>query len=119
MPRAASSSLTGAEGRILRVTAKDKSEVVFASPEGHITALAVDGAGNIYAGSTPGGVLYRIDRAGKVFVLHDSAYREVKAVDVGPEGSVYAALIDGKDGGDTRPSVPTLPPVTATSRAER
>ena len=104
---------TGAEGRILRVTAKDKSEVVFTSPEGHITALGVDGAGNIYAGSTPGGVLYRIDRAGKVFVLHDSAYREVKAVDVGADGSLYAALIDGKDGGDSRPSVPTLPPVTA------
>ncbi len=104
---------TGHEGRIHRVTAKDKSEVLFTSPEGHITAMAVDGGGNVYAGSTPGGVLYRIDRAGKVFVLHDSAYREVKAVDVAPDGSLYAALIDGKDPSDVRPSVPSLPPVTA------
>ena len=104
---------TGSEGRIHRVTAKDKSEVLFTSPEGHITAMAVDGGGNVYAGSTPGGVLYRIDRMGKVFVLHDSAYREVKAVDVAPDGSLYAALIDGKDPSDVRPSVPSLPPVTA------
>ena len=40
-------------------------------------------AGNVFAGSSPGGVLYRIDPAGKVFVLHDSAFREVKALDVG------------------------------------
>ena len=94
---------TGRRGRGSSAsTAKDKSEVVFTSPEGHITALAVDGTGNIYAGSTPGGVLYRIDHAGKVFVLHDSAYREVKAVDVAPDGSLYAAVIDGKDGGDAR-----------------
>ncbi len=102
---------TGSEGRIHRVTAKDKSEVLFTSPEGHITALVADGGGNVYAGSTPGGVLYRIDRAGKVFVLHDSPYREVKAVDVAPDGSLWAALVDGKEAGESRPT-PMLPSAT-------
>jgi sugar lactone lactonase YvrE len=95
---------TGSEGRVHRVTAKDKSEVLFTSPEGHITALVADHGGNVYAGSTPGGVLYRIDRAGKVFVLHDSPYREVKAVDVAPDGSLWAALVDGKELGESRPA---------------
>ena len=39
--------------------------------------------GNLYAGSAPGGIVYRIDPALKVFVLLDSPYREVKALDAG------------------------------------
>ena len=53
------------------------------APEAHITALAVDAGGSVYAGSAPGGILYRIDPQGKVFVLHDSPYREVKALERG------------------------------------
>ena len=79
----------------------------------------MDGAGNIYAGSSPGGILYRIDRAGKVFVLHDSAYREVKAVDVGarrqPLRRAHRRQGRGRHAADRAP----LPPVAATIRAER
>jgi hypothetical protein len=71
--------------------------VLLASSETHITALALDASGHVYAGSSPGGILYRIDPAGKVFVLHDSAYREVKSLDVGKDGGLYAAVIDGKE----------------------
>ena len=51
----------------------------------------------MFAGSAPGGILYRIDPQGKVFVLHDSPFREVKALEAGPDGSVYAAVIDGRE----------------------
>ena len=40
---------------------------------------------------------------GKVFVLHDSAYREVKALAVGGDGSLYAAVIDGSEKEDREP----------------
>src|SRR6185295_11969036 len=76
-----------------------------------------DGAGNLYAGSSPGGVLYRVDAAGKVFVLHDSPFREVKAPSIGADGSVYAAVVDGRDRDETgkpTPAVlPTAPPAAS------
>ena len=74
-------------------------------------------AGNVYAGSAPGGILYRIDPAGKVFVLHDSPYREVKALDVGADGSLYAAVIDGKDEGRRRAARARACRATAAGRA--
>src|SRR5206468_3386347 len=88
----------GGDGKIHRVDRQGKAQVLFTSAETHITALALDATGNIYAGSAPSGILYRVDAAGKVFVLHDSAYREVKALDVGKDGSLYAAVV--VDGGD-------------------
>ena len=88
-----------------------KAEILLASSETHITALAVDPAGNVYAGSSPGGILYRIDPAGKVFVLHDSPYREVKSLDVGKDGSLYAAAIDGKEKEEPVRPAPAIPSV--------
>src|SRR5262245_27671337 len=79
---------TGSDGRLYRVDAKGKAQVVLTSPETHLTALATDGSGNVYAGSSPNGILYRLDPAAKVSVLLDSAYREVKALEVGPDGSL-------------------------------
>jgi sugar lactone lactonase YvrE len=104
---------TGAEGRVHRVPVEGpsagKGELVLSGLDGHITSLAVDPAGNVYAGSSPSGIVYRIDPAGKVFVLHDAPFREVKALAVGEDGGVYAAVIDGRERDDSRAPVPALP----------
>jgi hypothetical protein len=104
---------TGAEGRVHRVPVEGGSagtgEVILSGLDGHITSLAVDGAGNIYAGSSPAGIVYRIDPAGKVFVLHDAPFREVKALAVADDGSVYAAVIDGRERDDSRAPLPAIP----------
>jgi hypothetical protein len=76
----------------------------------------------VYAGSAPGGILYRLDAEGRVFVLHDSPFREVKALATSPDGSLYAAVIDGdeKEEADrpapatSLPATPTLPAVEIT-----
>jgi hypothetical protein len=65
------------------------------SSEAHITALAAADDGTVYAGSAPGGILYRIAADGEVFALHDSSYEEVKALAVASGGRVYAALVGG------------------------
>jgi hypothetical protein len=66
----------------------------------------------VYAGSSPGGILYRIDPTGKVFVLHDSPFREVKALLLGGDNSLYAAVIDGKGDEPARRAepMPAMPP---------
>ena len=108
---------TGAEGKVHRVPVEGGSagtgEVLLSGLDGHITSLAVDAAGNVYAGSSPGGIVYRIDPAGKVAVLHDAPFREVKALAVGDDGSVYAAVIDGRERDDSRAPAPALPPPPA------
>jgi outer membrane protein assembly factor BamB len=110
---------TGADGKIHRVDKEKKAQVILTSPETHILSLASDDRGYVYAGSSPGGVLYRIDTALKVFVVHDSAFREVKAIDTAPDGTLYAALIDGKEREEpTRPPTFALPPTTVTAGPE-
>ncbi len=56
----------------------------------------MDEKGNVFAGSAPSGILYRIEPPEKVFVLLDSPFREVKAIAVGPDGGLYLALVEGK-----------------------
>jgi hypothetical protein len=110
---------SGAEGRIVRVNRQGKAQTVLTSAETHITALFSDPrSGFIYAGSSPGGILYRIDPTGKVFVLHDSPFREVKSLLLDAQGNLYAAVIDGKGDEPLRRPEPPVPAVPPTGGAE-
>ena len=101
---------SGAEGRITRVDRQGKPQLLLTSAETHITALLSDPrSGFVYAGSSPSGILYRIDPTGKVFVLHDSPFREVRSLLLGSDGSLYAAVIDGKGDDATRRPDPPMP----------
>ena len=90
------------EGRIYRVDPKGKAQIVLTSPETHILSLAIDDRGNLYAGSAPEGIVYRLDPALKVFVLLDSRLPR----DQGP-----------RDGQPTAAS--TWPPWTRRARTRR
>jgi hypothetical protein len=108
---------TGDEGKVHRVSTDGKSEVILEGPESHIMSLAVDG-GRVYAGSSPSGVIYRIEPDGKkAFVLQDTLYREIKALVVGADGSVYAAAVEGSDKEDPSRAapMPTAAPVAMTA----
>ena len=61
-------------------------------------------------------VVYRVDTGGKVFVLDDTAYREVKALAPARDGSLYVAAIDGKEKESASPSLApiALPTVEVT-----
>lgn len=98
---------TGAEGRLHRVDAKGKGEVLFTGADTHLVSLATSGS-DVYMGSSPGGIVYRLNAAGKTFVLYDSPFREVKALEPGSDGSLYAVAVDAKDRDDAR-SAPALP----------
>lgn len=106
---------TGGEGRIYRVDKTGNGQALLTSAEAHITALALDDAGHVFAGSAPEGIIYRIDAAGKVFVLHDAPYREVKALSVGSDGSLYAAVVEGKEK-EERSTPPSAPPIMMPSQ---
>jgi sugar lactone lactonase YvrE len=82
---------TGDHGEVHRVSPDGKGAVFFKSDETHVRSLTLDGKGNLIAGTEPGGLVLRISPAGEGFVLYDMAKREITAVAVAKDGSVYAA----------------------------
>jgi hypothetical protein len=99
---------TGDPGAVYRVNpAKSAAapEKFFTSDEAHIRSLAWDAKGNLIAGSDGSGLVYRIDARGKGYVLFEAPRREITAVAVGANGTIYAASVGDK----TRNSLPPLP----------
>jgi hypothetical protein len=105
---------TGSEGKVYKVGRDGKAQVLFLSHQTNITSLATDAKGNVYAGS--GGVVFRIDPKGTVSALYDSPYREIAALDVAEDGTVYAAAEDGGENEEIpipRPVFPLQNPTAA------
>jgi hypothetical protein len=90
---------TGGPGAVYRVDpAKpgNKPEEFFKSDEQHIRSLAWDAKGNLIAGSDGSGLVYRISPQGKGYVLFEAPRREITAVAVGANGTIYAASVGDK-----------------------
>ena len=86
---------TGDRGKILRVAPADsapaRAEPWFETKEANITALALDQDGNLLAGTSPHGYLYRIDGTNHGFVLFNSGDTEIKQIAVASNGVIYAS----------------------------
>jgi sugar lactone lactonase YvrE len=109
---------TGDQGEIHRVTPEGKGSVFYRSEETHVRSLAMDRTGNLIAGTDPGGLVIRVSPSGDGFVLYQMAKREVTAVGVLADGTVYAAGVGNKvpSGGVPAPP-PSQPPPTAPAQA--
>ena len=92
-------SRTGDKGQIYAVAPDGKSELFYASDEAHIRVIAFDGKGSVIVGTEPSGRVLRPRRKQKAaeraegFVLYETPKREVTALAVGPDGSIFAAAI--------------------------
>ncbi len=87
---------TGDGGEIHKVTPDGKGSVFAKTEEVHVRSLAIDKQDNLIVGTEPGGLILRVSTAGEGFVLHQASKREVTAVAVAADGSVYAAAVGGK-----------------------
>jgi hypothetical protein len=90
---------TGGPGAIYRVDFTKpgaKPELFFQSDEEHLRSLAWDAKGNLIAGSEGSGLVYRISPQGKGYVLFESPRREITAVAVAANGTIYAASVGDK-----------------------
>ena len=90
---------TGNPGAVYRVDpAKPDAtpELFFKSDEAHIRTLAWDLKGNLIAGSDGSGLVYRIDPHGKGYVLFEAPRREITAIAIGANGTIYAACVGDK-----------------------
>jgi hypothetical protein len=106
---------TGDKGQIFAVNPDGKSSLFYDSDEAHIRVLTFDTKGQLLAGTEPSGRVLRITpRGGQVssnktssdakgsaegFVLYETSKREVTALTVGSDGTIYAAAIGEKQRG--------------------
>jgi hypothetical protein len=105
---------TGDNGKIYRVRASGatpEESLLIDINETHVISLAVDKQGQLIAGTDPGGLVLRVSPEGKAFALFDSPLREVHALAVAADNSIYAlALSDAasssRGGGGGAPVAP-------------
>jgi sugar lactone lactonase YvrE len=100
---------TGDEGQIHRVTPDGKGSVFFKCDETHVRSMVIDSRGNLIVGTEPNGLVMRISPAGEGFVLDEMGKREITAVAVAPDGSIYAAGVGAKQAAAPPPSAPPTP----------
>jgi hypothetical protein len=128
---------TGDKGQIFAVAPDGKSTLFYDSDEAHIRVLAFDAQGRLLAGTEPSGRVLRItardsksspqnaakkDREDRVrgsaagFVLYESAKREVTALAVASDGTIFASVIGEKQrvSGQPPTTVITTPQGTTT-----
>jgi hypothetical protein len=99
---------TGGPAAIYRIDPSkpgSKPELFFTSDEAHIRALAWDTKGDLIAGTDGSGLVYRISPEGKGYVLFEAPRREITAIAVAANGTIYAANVGDK----TRNPLPPLP----------
>src|SRR5277367_690781 len=87
---------TGDQGEIHRVTAAGAGSVFFKTEETHARSMAMDANDNLIVGTDPGGLIMRVTPAGEGFVLYQAPKREITAVAVAPDGTIYAAGVGNK-----------------------
>jgi hypothetical protein len=80
---------TGPEGKVFRIEPTGASSVYYRSTEGHLVSLAMADNGDLLAGSSGKGNLYRITGPGRATVLATLPGEEVKAVAVS-KGVIWA-----------------------------
>lgn len=114
---------TGDRGEIFRVPPDGKGAVFFKTEETHARSLAIDAKDNLIIGTEPSGLILRVSPKGEGFVLYQADKREVTAVAVARDGSIYAAAVGGKPSGTgpepapPKPAAPKPTPATASGQA--
>jgi hypothetical protein len=110
-PDGALFAATGEKGNIYRITPDGKGSLFYKTNTTNVVTLAVDKAGNLIAGTESPGRIFRIDKAAKAFVLVDSPFKEIHALKLAADGTIYAAAFSGAPGGEDRaaPVVSTSP----------
>jgi hypothetical protein len=99
---------TGPEGKVFRVEPGGQSSVHYHSDEPHLVSVAVAENGDVYAGSSGKGLLYRITGPGRATVVYDFPGEEVKSIALW-KGTVWAI---GNEYGEP-PEAPRKSPAAA------
>jgi sugar lactone lactonase YvrE len=96
---------TGDTGEIFAVAPDGKGQLFYKCDETHARSLAFDQHGNLLVGTDPSGLVIRVPvisqgsgvpKAGKAFVIYETAKKEVTALTTDSAGDIYAAAVGNK-----------------------
>jgi hypothetical protein len=106
---------TGDKGVIYKITPDGKGSRFYKTNAGNVVSLAFNKNGDLIAGTESPGRVFRIDSSGKAFVLLDSPFREIHAVHLADDGTIFAVAVNGPQGSDATkaPEPPTPEPARA------
>ncbi|HSV32746.1 MAG TPA: hypothetical protein VLH87_01375 [Pyrinomonadaceae bacterium] len=110
---------TGDKGKLYRVKtagAKPEASLLFATNQTHVMSLAVTKQGELIAGTDPGGLVLRVSPEGKAFALYDAPLREIHALTLGADGSIYALAL-GEAAATVRAAAAGTPAADASAAA--
>ena len=111
---------TGDKGVIYKITPDGKGARFYKAGATNVVSLATTKTGELIAGTESPGRVFRIDATGKAFVLLESPFREIHALRLAADGTIYAAALSAtsSSGADraaepvTEPSRPVTPSVS-------
>ena len=87
---------TGDSGKLYRVKsagAKAEDSLLVNTTQTHVISLAVTPQGDLIAGTDSGGLVLRVSPAGKTFALLDTQLREIHALAIASDGSIYVLAL--------------------------
>jgi WD40 repeat protein len=113
---------TGDKGVIYKITPSGQGTRFYKTSATNVVSLAFTKAGDLLAGTESPGRIFRIDASGKAFVLLDSPFKEIHALRVADDGTLYAAAVSGSPSpvedrsiDRTAPDAPRTPAPTASA----
>jgi sugar lactone lactonase YvrE len=95
---------TGDKGVIYKITPDGTGSRFYKTNATNVVSLAVTKSGDVIAGTESPGRVFRVDATGKAFVMLDSPFREIHALRIAPDGTIYAAALSGTSGSSDRPA---------------
>jgi hypothetical protein len=104
---------TGDKGVIYKITPDGKGAPFYKTNAGNVVSLAFAKNGDLIAGTESPGRVFRIDPSGKAFVLLDSPFREIHAVHLADDGTIYAVAVNGPQGSEGGKPAEVSPPEPA------
>src|SRR5262249_26930596 len=110
---------TGDKGVIYKITPAGVGSRFYKTNTTNVVSLAIAPSGDLIAGTESPSRAFKLDASGRAFVLLDSPFREIHAVRIAQDGTIYAAAMNGA-GGDRpadrpSPSETERPPVASVS----
>jgi len=97
---------TGDKGIIYKIAPDGRGAPFYRTNAGNVVTLAFTKTGDLIAGTESPGRVFKIDTAAKAFVLLDSPFREIHAVRLADDGTIYAVAVNGTQGGESRATDP-------------
>src|SRR6478672_3717016 len=91
---------TGDKGVIYKIAPDGTGSRFYKTNAGNVVSLAFNKNGDLIAGTESPGRVFRIDSAGKAFVLLDSPFREIHAIHLAADGTIYAVAVNGPQGSE-------------------